>query len=128
MCFGLTSITIGSGVESISEEAFAGCNNLEKVYAMSSNAVKCNQNIFSTTVYENAALYVPEGSISSYENTAPWWFFYNISPIPTAIDGVEMDAEDADAPVYSLSGVRMQSTDNLPKGVYIRNGKKFMVK
>lgn len=95
---------------------------------MSSKAVKCNQNIFSTTVYENAALYVPEGSMSSYENTDPWWFFYNISPIPTAIEDVEMDAEDRNAPVYNLQGMKMQDAENLPKGIYVKNGKKFVVK
>ncbi len=34
----------------------------------------------------------------------------------------------ADAPIYSLNGVRMNSKNNLPKGVYIQGGKKFVVK
>lgn len=34
----------------------------------------------------------------------------------------------ADAPIYSLNGVRMSSKNNLPKGVYIQGGKKFVVK
>lgn len=33
-----------------------------------------------------------------------------------------------DAPIYSLNGVRMSSKHNLPKGVYIQGGKKFVVK
>ena len=126
-CSGLRALTIGSGVKSIGEQAFENCEKLEDVYAMSLTAVECNKNIFSQTVYDNGTLYVPEGSIASYEKTLPWYYFY-IRPNPTAIEGVEMDAEDADAPVYNLRGVRMQSTDNLPKGVYIRNGKKFVVK
>lgn len=32
------------------------------------------------------------------------------------------------APIYSLNGVRMSSKNNLPKGVYIQGGKKFVVK
>ena len=34
---------------------------------------------------------------------------------------------DENAPVYNLNGVRMQG-DNLPRGIYVRNGKKFIVK
>ena len=34
----------------------------------------------------------------------------------------------ANAPIYSLNGVRMSSKNNLPKGVYIQGGKKFVVK
>ena len=33
-----------------------------------------------------------------------------------------------DLPVYTLDGIRIADTRNLPKGVYIRNGKKFLVK
>ncbi len=36
-------------------------------------------------------------------------------------------SNDANAPVYTLSGVRM-SGSQLPAGVYIKNGRKFMVK
>ena len=33
-----------------------------------------------------------------------------------------------DLPVYTLDGIRIADTRNLPKGIYIRNGKKFVVK
>ena len=35
---------------------------------------------------------------------------------------------NADAPVYDLSGRRVAVNTTLPKGIYIRNGKKFIVK
>lgn len=43
-------------------------------------------------------------------------------------DGVDMilDEENA-APVYNLQGVRVNANE-LPAGIYIRNGKKFVVK
>ena len=47
----------------------------------------------------------------------------------TGIDEVETENGGNATVVYSLSGVRMnQSVDQLPKGVYIVNGKKVMVK
>ena len=43
------------------------------------------------------------------------------------IDGTTTTGTTADA-VYNLQGVRMNNADSLPKGVYIRGGKKFVVK
>ena len=47
----------------------------------------------------------------------------------TGIKTVNANTQNtADAPIYSLNGVRMSSKHNLPKGVYIQGGKKFVVK
>ena len=48
----------------------------------------------------------------------------------TAINDVLIDgnAADRNAPVYNLQGMKMQDAENLPAGIYIKNGKKFMVK
>ena len=47
----------------------------------------------------------------------------------TAINGITADGiDDADAPVYNLHGMKIQNADNLPKGIYIKGGKKYLVK
>ena len=47
----------------------------------------------------------------------------------TAINGITADGiEGADAPVYNLQGMKMQNADNLPKGIYIKGGKKYIIK
>lgn len=47
----------------------------------------------------------------------------------TGISGVTTEANNAPAAVYSLTGVRMgTTTENLPAGIYIVNGKKVLVK
>lgn len=46
---------------------------------------------------------------------------------PTAINNVKEEVEDVNAPVYDLSG-RKAEGKNLPKGIYVKNGKKFVVK
>lgn len=48
----------------------------------------------------------------------------------TGIDGIAGgDAVAGEGSVYNLNGVKVgTSTDNLPKGVYIRNGKKIVIK
>ena len=47
----------------------------------------------------------------------------------TGISQVNMGASSSEEAVYNLQGVRMNgAVENLPKGVYIRNGHKFVVK
>ena len=45
------------------------------------------------------------------------------------ISDLRVDVEDPNAPIYNLQGVLMDcSKESLPKGIYIQNGKKFLVK
>lgn len=43
----------------------------------------------------------------------------------TAIKGFQAEAQDANAPIYTLQGVRVNKAQ---KGIYIQNGKKFIMK
>ena len=45
---------------------------------------------------------------------------------PTAINGLQTDKEAGDT--YDLSGRKVDTSTRLPKGVYIRNGKKIVLK
>lgn len=43
--------------------------------------------------------------------------------------GIEdIGSDEKGFPIYTISGMEVVNTDNLPKGIYIRNGKKFVVK
>lgn len=50
--------------------------------------------------------------------------------VPTAIDGITSDSESEPSAVYSISGQRVNAADGqpLPAGVYIKGGKKIVVK
>ena len=48
---------------------------------------------------------------------------YSINNITTGINKVETDTEDANAPVYNLSGQRVNDSY---KGIVIKNGKKYI--
>ena len=54
--------------------------------------------------------------------------FLSFDGTTTGIDTAETAVTGRDNAVYSISGVRMGSTDNLPSGIYIVNGKKVLVK
>ena len=57
-------------------------------------------------------------------NTDDLFYFYVDDP--TGISNVDADAESL--PVYSIGGVRVADAHNLPKGIYVRGGKKFVVR
>ncbi len=62
-------------------------------------------------------------------SSAPAFFNIGFGGI-TGISDIEMKQnvmEDENAPIYNLNGVRMNS-QNLPKGIYVKNGRKFVVK
>lgn len=58
---------------------------------------------------------------------APEFLGINFDGNVTAIDSVEKKAIVEDGEIYNLQGVRMNA-NNLPKGIYVKNGKKFVVK
>jgi hypothetical protein len=72
------------------------------------------------------------GSKDKYEAHSLWGRFTNI--VEDDMSGISTVASEADRQneqgVYSLSGVRLPSIEanKLPKGIYIRNGKKVVIK
>lgn len=65
---------------------------------------------------------------ASYSASAPEFLFINFGGSETtAIDAVEQLTLTDDGAVYNLQGVRMTGS-NLKKGIYVKNGKKFIVK
>ncbi len=48
-------------------------------------------------------------------------------PSSTSINKIDSDIQHQDNVIYNLQGQRMSSTSNLPKGIYIKNGKKFLI-
>ena len=46
----------------------------------------------------------------------------------TSISSVSPITVEEDEAIYNLQGIRMPDTDNLPRGIYIRGGKKFVIR
>ena len=69
-----------------------------------------------------------------------WWsafsdfhlYFYGQSEVPSAIDNILVEANSSPLGgcerVYSLTGQRLDPSQRLPRGIYIRNGKKLFIK
>lgn len=75
---GLQSVVLGGSLETISREAFIGCNSLEDVYLRTDKLDKCYGTIFSPVSYYLGTLHVPEGQKNKYMHLDFWKSFENI--------------------------------------------------
>ncbi len=133
-CSGLTSVTIPNSVTEIGNWAFRNCTNLQSIYCLGETPAKLGENCFGyyATIYEQAVLYVPYGSIDAYKNaTDGWGRFNDIREFePTKVEGT-LDSGDSNIEkIYDLSGrgqQRMQRGINIMR---MSNGRvrKVMVK
>lgn len=120
-CYNLTSVIIPGSMATIGEAAFQGCGNLNSIscYAEEPPAME-SENAFEGSVYFNATLRVPAGSVGNYQNTTPWSKFKTINMLkcatPTivfengrlsfecATEGVEFEATITPSGNQSLTG------------------------
>ena len=75
---GLQSVVFGGSLETISREAFIGCNSLEDVYLRTDKLDECYGTIFSPASFFFGTLHVPEGQKNKYMHLDFWKSFENI--------------------------------------------------
>ena len=155
-CSALTSINIPNSVTAIEEDAFRDCTNLQKVNIgnsvkiiemsafnnctsvtqISSEAVvppTCGLFVFANINKSKCKLIVPKNSLDAYKQAYQWKDFSLIEGSTTGITNTVYNKAGL-ADVYTIDGTKRlskASTDEinaLPKGVYIVNGKKIIIK
>lgn len=140
-CENLELVDIGEISDYVNPGAFQGCKRLKTLicrfkylplYGTSGKA-------FDTETYETCTLYVP-GDGWEFKNAPVWRSFKNIRSLEeyeTGIEDIEksVDEEPSFTDVYDIGGrlvrkhVRAESAlDGLPKGYYVVNRGKVMVK
>ena len=141
----LTKVTIPSSVTEIGDNAFKGCSNLESITTYNETPIDLSSSsgargmmtrtdgssIFEGVNKATCILYVPEGSVELYKVAPVWSEFQNILAIGSSgINGIIKNGEPQD--IYDLQGrkVRAKATslEGLPRGIYIINGKKTILK
>ncbi len=107
------------------------CSSLSSVTSLNPTPPVIEERTFADDTYKNATLYVPNGSKTTYWLHPYWEKFANI---------VELDASSIESPsiekgcstIYDLRGTKRTAkagtTEALPKGIYVKDGKKVLVK
>ena len=126
-CSKLETLYISKTIESIGNNAFAECNNIFDIKIGSKKVITASENIFSTDVYNNAYLYVPDGRKDFYAKTSPWSNFIIREMDFTGIEDVETEGEKVQT-IYDLTGRKLKGENGKRKGIYIIDGKKVLVK
>ena len=133
-CSGLTEVTIGNSVTSIERAAFYGCSGLTSVTSLNTTPPAIESSTFDETTEKTATLHVPEGCKSIYWLNPYWENFFSIQDdATTGMENVKTDGQEQQTEIdaiYTIDGVKLNTTNlsDLPKGIYIVNGKKISVK
>ena len=131
-CSSLKNFTFGSGLQSIGQEAFSDCFNITQISSEAVVPPTCGINALDDINKWNCKLFVPKANINAYKQAPQWKEFFFIESTTGITNTVYKKAEFAD--VYTIDGAKQlskASTDEinaLPKGVYIVNGKKIIIK
>ena len=97
----LKSLVIGKHVKSLSNFGagyFYGCSGLTTIYLLGTNPPNGDDN-FTNSHYINTTVYVPQGSLSTYQSSDVWGNFWNIKYLvktqPTAENlQIELDCSE----------------------------------
>ena len=127
----MTEITLPESVTSIGNGAFDKCDNITTITCVATTPPTLGSNAFNVSVTKKCTLIVPEGTEALYKETAEWKDFLVIESIPSAIEQVAGPTADK-GDIYDLSGrlvkTQAEGMDGLAPGVYVKNGKKYIVK
>ena len=144
----IQTVVIPSSVEKIGANAFKGCTGLTSIYVHNEMPIDLSQDkargvngataddtadpVFSGVDKDVCVLYVPFGSKPLYEAAPVWNTFKNIVEMDEQGIAEILAAAGKAADVYSVSGMKVRTgvtaVKDLPAGIYVVNGKKFMVK
>ena len=122
----MTGVSIPSTVTSIGEKAFAGCSGLVAIYTFATEPPTLAASAFEGVSMENCIVYVPAGCVEKYKAAEGWKNFPNIGLAGEGIRDIT-DTTVTNDRWYSLDGreIKAQPTK---KGIYIKNGKKVVIK
>ena len=132
-CSSLKNFTFGSGLQSIGQEAFSDCINITQISSEAVVPPTCGINALDDINKWNCKLFVPKANINAYKQAYQWKDFSLIEGSTTGITNTVYNKAGL-ADVYTIDGTKRlskASTDEinaLPKGVYIVNGKKIIIK
>ena len=123
----MADIIIPENVQSIGVYAFDGCTALTDITCLATTPPTISYDTFTESQYRDGNLYVPYGCYNLYWNAPNWEYFRNVFELPIDVDGIkDVNANlNLDDSWYDLQGRKVM---NPRKGIYIKNGRKVLIK
>ena len=138
-CASIESIELPSSIQFVNDNIIYGCTSLRKMISRAEDVpmfIGVLEPSAMSSVFKATTLYVPANSLNDYKYDDWWKRFGKIEKITSGMSKFrgddatsieELDVQGEDDTIYDLNG-RKVDVRPLPKGIYIRNGKKFYVK
>ena len=132
-CTNLQKVNIGNSVKAVGGYAFYNCTNVTQISSEAVVPPTCESGVFTDINKSKCKLIVPKNSLDAYKQADQWKDFLLIEGSTTGITNTVYNNSGL-ADVYTIDGTKRlskASTDEinaLPKGVYIVNGKKIIIK
>ena len=115
----IKELVLGNNVIGILDNALNGCSGIRTIKITKSTPPKVGTGNFTSSHYQNATLYVPQGSLTAYQSADVWKDFWDIQEFDaTAIDNIQTDATIT----ISEVGISLSSVDGKPIAIYTING------
>ena len=122
--YDIKEVTVGNGIKEIDYNAFAW---KDLKMTLHSPAPPQMPNVPNDLLSINATLYVPAGSAVKYRAAEGWSKFESIVEMEaTGISHVPAAGSNNEERLYDLQGRRLKAAPQ--RGMYIRNGRKYVVK
>ena len=132
-CSALRNVTIGNNVKAIGKEAFSDCTNMTTLISCATVPPICGNQALDDINKFNCTLQVPEWCEAAYQSADQWKEFFFIEGVNDIRRIFGNDAVTVD--VYTLDGALLrkgmdatQIATELPRGLYVINGRKVVVK
>ena len=106
----IEEVVIGNSVTSIIGGAFKNCSSLTNIHLLGKTPPSIVSNTFAESQYANLTIYVPQGSLSTYQSSDVWKYFWDIREESTT-ETPEEEVKKCATPVitYNNSGLDIAS-------------------
>ena len=112
---------------------YYNCKNVKQITSEAVTPPICSAGSFERVNRNECKLLVPKNSVDAYKKTDEWKDFFLIEGTTTGIiNNIYNKIDNVD--VYTIDGIKRLSKASvneinaLPKGIYIINGKKIIIK
>ena len=119
-CYSLDSIVLPPTLKHIGKSAFMNCTSMKKIYSQAHTPPTCEDAVVFIGVEQDTPVYIPVGTMDSYQNANGWKYFSNFietENFPDAVIDIVKDPTTINSRVYWSNSnlvIEIDGTHNSP--------------